>query len=389
MYLRHTTIHKNGKTHTYWRLVRSVRKGSRVKQETVAYLGELDADGQLKAKALAKKILGEQQEEDLFEPSPASKMEVNLKKLRLERSLQFGAVWLGWTLWRALGLDEVLEELIPPGREEIPWASMAAILVIARLCEPSSELHIAEDWYRGTALQDLLGIPAAKVNDDRLYRSLDRILEHKDALEKHLKEKLGTLFDLKYDLMLYDVTSTYFEGEVKGNPMAQRGHSRDQRSDCKQVCIGLVVTREGMPLGYEVFAGNRTDVTTVEEVVKAMEQKYGRAERVWVMDRGMVSEKNLKFLRERGAKYLVGTPKSDLRKFEREILEESWTKVREGLEVKLCEGEGEAGTETYILCRSADRKAKEKAMHDRFARRIEDGLARLIHEGFRLEAENS
>ena len=338
-------------------------------------MGELDADGQLKAKALAKKILGEQQEEDLFEPSPASKMEVNLKKLRLERSLQFGAVWLGWTLWRALGLDEVLEELIPPGREEIPWASMAAILVIARLCEPSSELHIAEDWYRGTALQDLLGIPAAKVNDDRLYRSLDRILEHKEALEKHLKEKLGTLFDLKYDLMLYDVTSTYFEGEVKGNPMAQRGHSRDQRSDCKQVCIGLVVTREGMPLGYEVFAGNRTDVTTVEEVVKAMEQKYGRAERVWVMDRGMVSEKNLKFLRERGAKYLVGTPKSDLRKFEREILEESWTKVREGLEVKLCEGE--AGTETYILCRSADRKAKEKAMHDRFARRIEDGLGSL------------
>ena len=165
---------------------------------------------------------------------------------------------------------------------------MAAMLVIARLCEPSSELHIAEDWYRRTALEDLLGVPAERVNDDRLYRALDRLLPHKEALEQHLKERLGELFALEYDLLLYDVTSTYFEGQAERQPLAARGYSRDHRPDCKQVCIGLVVTREGMPLGYEVFAGNRTDVTTVEEIVGTMEARYGLAQRVWVMDRGMI-----------------------------------------------------------------------------------------------------
>jgi transposase len=252
---------------------------------------------------------------------------------------------------------------------------MAAVLSIARLCEPSSELHIAEDWYRRTALQDLLELPPEKVNENRLYRALDELLGHKEAMEKHLKEKLGTLFDLKYDLMLYDVTSTYFEGTAEGNPLAQRGHSRDQRPDCKQVCIALVVTRDGMPLGYELFAGNRTDVTTVEEVVESMEQKYGRADRVWVMDRGMTSEENLEFLRERKSKYLVGTPKSDLKKFEAELLKNDWTTVREGLEVKQVSGAG--GSETFILCRSQDRRLKEQAMHERFSTRIQKALESL------------
>ena len=169
----------------------------------------------------------------------------------MERGRRFGDVWLAWKLWQSLGLDTWLEARLPRGREDVPWSLMAAVLVIARLCEPSSELHIAEDWYRRTALEDLLGLPAAKVNDDRLYRSLDRLLPYKDALESHLKERLGTLFKLNYDLLLYDVTSTYFEGQANRNTLAARGYSRDHRSDCKQVCIGLVVSREGFPLGYE------------------------------------------------------------------------------------------------------------------------------------------
>jgi transposase len=183
------------------------------------------------------------------------------------------------------------------------------------------------------------------------------------------------LFSLRFDVLLYDVTSTYFEGEAAGNPQAQRGYSRDHRPDCKQVCIGLVVTPEGFPLAYEVFAGNTADVTTVEDIVAAMEAKYGRARRVWVVDRGMVSEANLAFLRERGARYVVGTPKSLLRKFERELTEQDWHTVRSGIEVKLAPSPD--GAETFVLCRSADRTRKEKAIHERFARRIESGLTRI------------
>jgi transposase len=258
---------------------------------------------------------------------------------------------------------------------------MAAVLVIARLCEPSSELHIAEGWYRHTALEDLLGLPVDRVNDDRLYRALDRLLPHKEELERHLVKRLGELFDLSYDLLLYDVTSTYFEGLAAGNPLAQRGHSRDHRPDCKQVCIALVVTREGMPLGYEVFAGNRTDVTTVEEIVEKMEKRYGIADRVWVMDRGMSSAENVAWLQESGRRYLIGTPKSELKKWSREIAEaRDWRTVRDGVEAKLCRGP--EGAEMFLLCRSADRREKEHAMHDRFAKRIE---VRLESLGRRLE----
>jgi|HubBroStandDraft_5_1064220.scaffolds.fasta_scaffold24117_2 transposase len=376
MYLRHTTVTKRGKTHTYWRLVRSVRCGRKVRQETVAQLGELDAQGRLAARSLAERIVGVERQPGLFDDDlPAEPIPLELRGLKLERGRRFGDVWLAWRLWQAVGFDQLLEQLLPQSRADVSWAAMAAVLVIARLCEPSSELHIAEDWFRRTALDDLLGVPEAKVNDDRCYRGLDQLLAHKTALESHLKEKLGTLFALDYDLLLYDVTSTYFEGLAEGNPLAQRGYSRDHRSDCKQVCIGLVVTREGFPLGFEVFAGNRHDSTTLREIVEKMEERYGRSARVWALDRGMVSQAHLDWLRQRGSRYIVGTPKNQLRAFERQLLDGEWSAIREGLAVQLVPtGDG---VETFILCRSDDRAAKEQAMRDRFAERIETGLAKM------------
>jgi transposase len=378
VYLRHSVRRKDGKTHVYWRLVRSVRRNGKVIQETVAQLGELDAKGRAKAKGLAREITGRGDQRELFEDTASSEAtaSVRLDRVRVERGRSFGDVWLGWRLWQALRLDELCEELLPRGRERVPWSTMAAVLVIARLCEPSSELHIAEDWYRRTSLDDLLGLPADRVNDDRLYRALDQLLPHKEAIEQPLVKRLGELFDLSYDLLLYDVTSTYFEGLAERNPLAQRGHSRDHRPDCKQVCIAMVVTREGMPLGYEVFAGNRTDVTTVEEIVEAMEKRYGIAQRVWVMDRGMSSADNVAWLQETGRRYLIGAPKSELKKWSREIADESdWQTVRDGVEAKLCRGPD--GPETFLLCRSADRRKKERAMHERFSKRIEERLASL------------
>lgn len=246
MYLRHTTRFKDGKSHTYWRLVRSVRHGARVVQETVAQLGELDAKGRAKAKALARSITGRGDDErhgDLFEPATAP-VAVRLDRVRVERGRAFGAVWLGWELWQALRFDERLEELLPAGREKGAWAKIAAVRVIARRCEPSSELHVAEDWYRRTALEDLLGIASEDVYDERLYRALDRLLPHKEAVEKHLVKRLGELFASEYDLLLYEVTSTYVEGN--GDPeICTRGYSREHRPDCVQVNLALVVTKEG------------------------------------------------------------------------------------------------------------------------------------------------
>ena len=377
MYLRHTTRRKDGKVHTYWRLVRSVRVSRKVRQQTVAHLGELDAQGRARAKALARAITGDREQPDLFEAATTdAAIPIRLKRIRLERGRRFGDVWLAWTLWRALRLDDALARLLPVGRETVPWATIAAVLVLARLCEPSSELHIAEDWYRRTALEDLLALPAPLINDDRLYRALDRLLAQKHELERHLVARLGELFALDYDLLLYDVTSVYFEGLAEGNALARRGYSRDHRPDCKQVCLALVVTREGMPLRYEVFAGNRTDVTTVEEIVDAMEARYGVAQRIWVMDRGMTSEDNLEWLRAGGRRYLVGTPKSELRKWARQIADaREWRTVRDGVEAKPCVGPD--GQETFVLIRSVERREKERAMHARFSRRIEDGLTRL------------
>jgi len=378
MYLRHTTVRKNGKTHSYWRLVRSVRRGRKVVQETVAQLGELDAQGRARARTLALRITGRDEQYELFEAAagPSEPVTVRLDQIRLERVRRFGDVWLAWRLWRALELDRFCAEQLAEGREQVPWPAIAAILVIARLCEPASELHIAEDWYRRTALDDLLGVPAERVNDDRLYRALDHLLPHKEALETHLKERLGALLELDYELLLYDVTSTYFEGQAEGNGLARRGYSRDHRPDCKQVCIGLVVTRDGIPLGYEVFAGNRTDVTTVEEIVTTMERRHGQARRVWVMDRGMVSAENIAWLQSSQRHYLIGTSKSELKKFAAQLADrQDWRQVRDGVEAKICAGPD--GSETFLLVRSAERQQKEQAMHARFCQRIETALASL------------
>ena len=377
MYLRHTTRTKNGKSHVYWQLVRSVRHARKVVQETVAQLGELDAQGRARAHALARSITGGRTDQaELFASDEAlDAVPVKLGKVRLERSRAFGAVWLGWTLWRALQLDEICSQLMPPGRESVAWGDMVATLVIGRLCEPSSELHVAEQWYRTTALEDLLQVAAESVYDERLYRTLDRLLPHKQAIESHLVKRFGELFDLDYDLLLYDVTSTYFEG-VADPSIAKRGYSRDHRADCVQVNIALVVTREGMPLGYEIFPGNTVDVTTVEEIVASMEQRFGKANRVWVMDRGMVSAENIAWLNETNRRYVIGTPKAELRRWARQLEERTdWRHIRDDVEVKVCRGP--EGQETFLLCRSASRVEKERAMHERFSRRIEEALERL------------
>ena len=373
MYLRRCFRRKDGKRHAYWALVESYRTNRGPRQRVVAWLGVMDEQGRLGVKHCAEKRPGHQT--DLFRSTEPEWVEVDVKRVRVERSRKFGGPWLGKELLRRLALDEFLGQTLPNGREEIPWSATAMILLLARLCEPSSELHLAEHVYQGSALSDLLGIPDEKVNEDRLYRALDTLLPHKKALEKHLKERLGELFDLDYDLLLYDITSTYFEGQADGNPQAQRGYSRDHRPDCKQVNIALVVSRCGMPLGYEVFAGNRHDATTLEEMVGHVEQLYGRAGRVWIMDRGLVSEKNVQFLRAGARRYILGTTKSSLRKFERELLSQDWKQVHEGLEVRLVPAPD--GEEVFILCRSAERQAKEHAMQERFEKRIEDGLAKI------------
>lgn len=386
VYLRRCHRAKDGKRHAYWALVKSVRTAKGPRQRVVAYLGDLDEAGRLGVRQAAE---GDRQAShpELFAgaatPIEPRWVEVDPSALRVEQTRDFGGAWLALQIINKLGLKKILDELMPAGREDVPWPLMALVLVICRLCDPSSELRIAEHLFERCALADLLGVGAEKVNDDRLYRALDALLPHKRSLEKHLKQRLGELFDLKYDLLLYDVTSTYFEGQAKGNEQAQRGYSRDSRGDCKQVCIALVVSRCGMPVGYELFAGNKADVTTVQEVVTTVEQRYGKAERVWVMDRGMVSAANIEFLKEGGRKYIVGTPKSMLRKYEKQLIDSGWDLVHEGLEVKRCAdpdggAEGKASaTETFILCRSADRQAKEKAMHERFAKRIEEGLTSL------------
>jgi len=373
MFIRPCYQTKNGKRHAYWVLVESYRTARGPRQRMVAYLGQLDSPGRLGIKRAAEGNANRQA--GLFDEAESDWVVVDTKRIRVERCVDFGGPWLSLELIRRLGLTGLLEKMIPTGRAEIAWSSMALVLILSRLCRPSSELYIAEHLYKQTAIADLLGVPADKVNDDRLYRALDKLLPHKEALEMHLKNRLGELFDLKYDLLLYDVTSTYFEGEAAGNPKAKRGYSRDHRGDCKQVCIGLVVSKCGMPLGYEVFAGNRSDVTTVREVVETMEDRYGKADRIWVMDRGMVSQENIEFLRQGSRRYIIGTPKGMLRKFEQELLSKDWQSVHEGLEVKLCPSPD--GPETFILCRSEDRRLKERAMHERFANRIEAGLKEI------------
>jgi transposase len=386
MFLRRCDRRKNGKQHTYWALVESYRTAQGSRQRVVAYLGDLkpsEKDGWAKLGSHLKGSRRSQRPQlSLFDPPPSGEestadefVRVRVNDVRLERLRDFGDVWMAWGLWRTLELDQLLERELPVGREDVRWSTMAAILCIARFCEPASELHIEEKWYRRTALEDLLGVPVEKVHTDRLYETLDRLLPHKETLERHLKNRFGELFELKWDLLLYDVTSTYFEGDMEGCSLAKRGYSRDSRGDRPQVCIGLVVTEEGFPLGYEIFSGNTHDSKTVQTVIEALEQKHGSLNRVWVMDRGMVSEDNLKFLRERGAQYIVGTPKQLLHKFEQQLTEQNWTTAQEGVDVKLVPGPDT--NELFLLARSTDRQRKEQAMHAKFTERLEAGLKRM------------
>ena len=377
MFLRPTFVRKNGRRYAYWRLVESYRTERGPRQRTVAYLGQMDEAGRLGVHQ-AVEPQPTPRDQSLFADSETKPefIEIDRTRVRVENCLKFGGPWLALELVKRLGLHEFLKREMPVGKADVPWSLTSLILVVARLCEPSSELQIAEHFYRQSALSDLLGVPATKVDDNRLYRGLDELLPLKEKMEVFLKEQYGTLFGIEYDLLLYDVTSTYFEGQAVANPLAKRGYSRDHRPDCKQVCIGLVVTRGGLPLGYEVFAGNRHDSTTLQEVVETMERRYGKAQRIWVMDRGMVSGENLEFLKSDGRRYIVGTPKSQLKRFEQSLLAQDWHELRDGLEVKLCVCP-EGGTETFILCRSRDRREKEQAMHARFEKRIEDGLTKI------------
>jgi transposase len=363
--------------------MKTVRTARGPRHVVVSRLGKLDQAGQKAARDWTEvdaMLEGRPQGEQLVlgerpGPRPAWQ-QVDVRGVRVERLRQFGRVYLALALWRRLGLHKLLGELMPPGEEQIGWDQVACILTLGRFCAQKSELSVAERWYDDTALEDLLGVPLEKINETRLYRGLDAILPHKDALCQRLLERYRDWFGVRFEFLLYDVTSTFFEGLAEANAKAARGYSRDNRPDCKQVCIGLVVTPEGLPVGYEVFAGNRADVTTVQEIVAAMEQKYGQAERVWVLDRGMVSEENLAWLRERKALYLVGTPRSQLKAHQAALVDSSgWQEARPGLEVRLvC---GETGAERFVLCRSSDRAAKERAMLERQLHRLREQMHKL------------
>ena len=377
MYLRRHDKKVDGEPYGYWSLVESVRTARGPRQRIVATIGKLpglDQEERIGWEEIRRVLDGKAVQPNLFEEyaEPPLWATVNIHKVSVERLRHFGDVYLGLLLWNQLGLAAFCAKHMTGGREEIPWSVMASILVLARFCAPSSELQIAESWYDKTALDDLLGVPGEKVNDDRLYRALDALLPHKDELCRHLQARYGELFGSTFDFLFYDITSTYFEGMTQG----KRGYSRDRRPDCPQICIGLVATKEGLPIAFEIFDGNRPDVTTTQEMVQVMEAKYGKANRVWVLDRGMVSEENLEFLRMSGARYLVGTLRSLLRKFEQHLLDQSWEEVRPGVEVQLCPSP-EGREETFVLCRSRGRKEKENAILNRFAKRLGDQLAKL------------
>jgi len=385
MFLRRNRRRKGGVVHEYWTLVESVRTARGPRQRVVATLGKLpglDEDERAGWDEIARLLDGRSRpsQGDLFrdEPDPPEWACVNLKGIRVERVREFGKVYLGLALWRRLGLHEFFQAHARQGREQIDWATVACILSLGRFCAQGSELALSEHWYATTALDDLLGVSAEDVYDNRLYRGLDELLPLRDELFVHLRERYRSLFGSRFEFLLYDVTSTYFEGQAERNPQAQRGYSRDNRSDCKQVCIGLVVTPEGLPLAYEVFPGNRADIATVEDIVDLMERKYGRAERIWAMDRGMVSEDNLDYLREREALYIVGTPKGRLRKFEQQLHDhKDWKQVQAGVEVKLMDHPDGQGEERYVLCRSKARHEKETAMLRRQRDRLRTKLEQI------------
>jgi transposase len=385
VFLKTHRIFKEGKAHIYYSLCESLRVSrKRVLQRRVLHLGELNTT-QLErwqrtievveedGRRHQMRLFTDRQGERRAAAVPEDVAEVVLSSLMVRRPRQFGACWVGCKLWEELELGEFWQRALGEQAGAVAWEKVIELLVVNRLIAPRSELSIHEKWFAQTAMSALLDSDERVAEKDRLYRALDRIVEHKEALEEHLAQRWKDLFGATFDVLLYDLTSTYFEGEAEEVDKAQRGYSRDHRPDCKQIVIALIVTPEGFPLSYEVFAGNRAEVTTLEEMLDAVERKHGRARRVWVFDRGVVSEENLESLRRRGASYLVGTPRARLKAYERRLLEGEWQKISGEVEVQLIAQE----RETYVLTRSRARAQKESAMRLRIVRGLMRGLIRL------------
>jgi transposase len=381
MFLRSTNRKKDGKDHRYFSIVENRRlTGDRTVQRTVLYLGERN-DRQQAAWRKTLEVFDEEQQryttmslfpEDREIPADAlDSVQVRLSGLELRRPRLFGNCWLGCELWHQLGLDEFWQQRLPEAREVVSWEKVLRLLVVNRLLEPGSEFHVHRQWFVDSAMDELLESDFAVAEKDRLYRCLDRALKHKQDLFVWLKQKWADLFQADFEVLLYDLTSTYFEGEMEQNPKAKRGYSRDKRPDCLQLVIALVVTPDGFPLAYEVMNGNTSDRATLRGFLKKIEDTYGKARRVWVMDRGIPSEAILQEMREPGRQtfYLVGTPKGRINQHAKKWLDLPWQKVRDSVEVKLYQHEGEL----YVLAKSEGRQAKEIAMRRK-------RLARLLRK---------
>lgn len=381
MFLRCHKRRKDGKEHRYYSIEESRRlQSGKVVQRRVLYLGEIN-DSQQAAWRRTLEVFDEGQQQpatlSLFpedRPVPADALDsvqVKLSEMQLRRARPYGNCWLGCELWRQLELGWFWEQKLPRGRERVSWAQVLELLVVNRLIAPGSEFHLHREWFDHSAMDILLGADFAVAEKDRLYRCLDRVLEHKQDLFQHLQQRWKNLFDVSFDVLLYDLTSTYVEGEAELNPKAKRGYSRDGRPDCKQVIVALVITPEGFPLAYEVMDGNTSDKTTLRGFLEKIESLYGKARRVWLMDRGIPTEAILQEMRDpsREMFYLVGTPKARVTKYEKQWLELPWTKVRDSVEVKLFSQDGEL----YVLAKSEGRQAKEMAIRRK-------KLARLLRK---------
>jgi transposase len=385
MFLRSNNRKKDGKDHRYFSVVenRRVSSGQTV-QRTVLYLGEIN-DQQQAAWRKSLEVFDEGQQcyttLSLFpedRPLPADAvdgLQVKLSGLELRRPRVFGSCWLGCELWRQLGLEEFWHAHWPEGGEAVSWEKVLRLLVVNRLLAPGSEFRLHRQWFLRSAMDDLLGEDFAVADKDRLYRCLDRVLEHKQELFAWLQRKWTDLFQADFEVLLYDLTSTYFEGAMEANPKAQRGYSRDGRPDCLQVVIALVITPDGFPLAYEVMDGNTSDRTTLKLFLEKIEATYGKARRVWVMDRGIPSEAQLAEMRQRGVFYLVGTPRSKVAQHAQRWLDQPWQQVRDSVRVKLFEHEGEL----WVLAESGGRRAKENAMRRQRLARLLRKLRAMRH----------
>ena len=386
MFLRAIERKKNGKTHRYFSVVENRRlKNNKYTQRQVLYLGEIN-DCQEVAWRKTLLVFDERRKHSqtlaLFpddRPLPAdacNAIHVKLDQLQLRRARCFGNCWLGQLVWRLLALDSFWEERLGAQRGEVSWAKVLELLVLNRLIDPGSEFRLHRQWFDRSAMDELLGCDFAVASKDRLYRCLDLVLPHKDAVFQHLKQYWQNLFKVSFDVLLYDLTSTYFEGLCELIPKAKHGYSRDGRPDCRQVVLALIVTPDGLPLAYEVLPGNTADNTTLRDFLKKIEACYGKARRVWVMDRGIPTEEVLAEMRQEGVQYLVGTPKGRLTRLEQSFLPKPWREVHDGVQVKLWEDSGEL----LVLAKSAARLQKERAMRRRRLKKLYAGLKEVLRQ---------